>query len=99
MAAKVANIGEKMAQICDLNGKKPDIVYPTFWEYKVIFDSNGDEKSIIKECVGERNHKITPSNSSKNGKFKSFNLSVLVNNDSERLELFSLLKKHSKFVL
>ena len=47
------NIGEKMAQICDLNGKKPDIVYPTFWEYKVIFDSNADEKSIIKECVGE----------------------------------------------
>lgn len=95
----MANIGEKMAQICDLNGKKPDIVYPTFWEYKVIFDSNADEKSIIKECVGERNHKITPSNSSKNGKFKSFNLSVLVNSDSERLELFSLLKKYSKFVL
>jgi putative lipoic acid-binding regulatory protein len=99
VAAKVVNIGEKMAQICDLNGKKPDIIYPTFWEYKVIFDNLSDENSIIKECVGERNHKITPSNTSKNGKFKSFNLSVLVNNDSERLELFSLLKKHSKFVL
>lgn len=93
------NIGEKMAQICDINGKKPDIAYPTFWEYKVIFDSSSDEKSIIKECIGERNHKITPSKNSKNGKFKSFNLSVLVSSDSERLELFSLLKKHSKFVL
>ena len=88
-----------MAQICDLNGKKPDIVYPTFWEYKVIFDSNADEKSVIKECIKERNHKIIPSNTSKNGKFKSFNLSVLVSSDSERLELFSLLKKYSKFVL
>lgn len=88
-----------MAQICEINGKKPQITYPTFWEYKVIFDNFADENSIIKECVGDKNHKLTPSNSSKNGKFKSFNLVVLVSSENERLELFSLLKSRSKFVL
>ena len=88
-----------MAQICEINDKKPQITYPAFWEYKVIFDSFADENSIIKECVGDKNHKLTPSNSSKNGKFKSFNLVVLVSSEHERLELFSLLKSRSKFVL
>ncbi len=99
MAEKAENIGEKMAYICEINGKKPEIIYPTFWEYKIIFDSSSDEKSIIKECVGDRKHKLKISHTSKNGKFKSFNLSVLVNSDTERLELFTLLKKYSKFVL
>ncbi len=99
MAVKVENIGEMMAKICDFNGKKPEIIYPIFWEYKVIFDSLSDEKSIIKECVGDREYKLQSSHTSKNAKFKSFNLSVLVNNNTERLELFTLLKKHSKFVL
>ena len=70
-------------------------------ENSITSDENSiisDEKSIIKECVGDREYKLQSSHTSKNAKFKSFNLSVLVNNNTERLELFTLLKKHSKFV-
>ncbi|QQF52677.1 HP0495 family protein [Campylobacter fetus] len=87
-----------MANVCDFN-EKPEIVYPIFWEYKIILDKDSDEKNVIKECVGNRNYTLDFSKNSAEGKFKSFNLAVLVNSDEERLELFSLLKRYSKFVL
>ncbi|OFI50614.1 hypothetical protein CFF27374_00775 [Campylobacter fetus subsp. fetus] len=75
------------------------MVYPIFWEYKIILDKDSDEKNLVKECVGNRNYTLDFSKNSAEGKFKSFNLAVLVNSDEERLELFSLLKRYSKFVL
>lgn len=85
-----------MTEICN---EKVKISYPTFWEYKLILSKDCDENDIIKNTVGSREHKLVFSNHSKNGKFKSFNLNVLINNDEERLELFSLLKKYAKLVL
>ncbi|ALV23771.1 putative protein (DUF493 domain) [Campylobacter iguaniorum] len=87
-----------MPNVCDFN-KKPDISYPNFWEYKIIIDKDTDEKVLVQNCVGDRKHKLNFSKNSQNGKFKSFNLVVLVNSDEERLELFSLLRTKCKFVL
>ena len=36
-----------MATICDVNGKKPKIEYPNFWEYKVILDTKTQERKDI----------------------------------------------------
>lgn len=87
-----------MPSVCDFD-KKPDIKYPIFWEYKIILDKNDDEKELVKNLIGTKEHTLNFSKNSGNGKFKSFNLAVLVYSDEERLELFSLLKRYAKFVL
>ena len=87
-----------MATTCDLN-KEPEIIYPNFWEYKIIVLDSDNAEAIAQGVVGERQHKITPSKSSKDGKYKSYNLSVLVNSSEERLEIFSALKRVCKYVL
>lgn len=84
--------------ICDLN-KEPKIEYPNFWEYKVIFQKDEEAQKIISDIVKEREHKLVFSKFSKDEKYASYNLSVLVNSDKERLELFSALKDVSKYVL
>ena len=84
--------------ICDLN-KEPKIDYPNFWEYKVIFQKDEEAQKIISDIVKEREHKLVFSKFSKDEKYASYNLSVLVNSDKERLELFSALKDVSKYVL
>lgn len=88
-----------MAKIFDFEGKKPEILYPLFWEYKVIFENNADAKNIVKNALGDREHTLEFSKSSQNDKYQSYNLRIFVKNESERLELFSLLKRVAKFVL
>ena len=87
-----------MATTCDLN-KEPEIIYPNFWEYKIIVLDSDNAEAIVQSVVGERQHKITPSKSSKESKYKSYNLSVLVNSNQERLEIFSALRRVCKYVL
>ena len=87
-----------MATTCDLN-KEPEIIYPNFWEYKIIVLDSDNAEAIVQSVVGERQHKITPSKSSKESKYKSYNLSVLVNSNEERLEIFSALRRVCKYVL
>nr|WP_211437428.1 DUF493 domain-containing protein [Campylobacter sp. RM16190] len=88
----------KVANICELN-KEPKIEYPNFWEYKVIFEKDQNAHKIVLDIVGDREHKLVVSKSSKEGKYTSYNLSVIVNSNEERLELFSALRHVSKYVL
>ena len=87
-----------MATTCDLN-KEPEIIYPNFCEYIITVLENENAEATAQSVVGERQHKITPSKSSKEGKYKSYNLSVLVNSNQERLEIFSALRRVCKYVL
>nr|WP_211436913.1 DUF493 family protein [Campylobacter curvus] len=88
----------KVANICDLNGK-PDIKYPIFWEYKVIFDASEDANAKISQIVKDREHKVKFSKFSKDEKYASYDVSVLVFSEEERLEIFSALKHSAKYVL
>lgn len=88
-----------MENMCDLNGKEPIIEYPNFWEYKIIIEKDRNAKQIAKSVVKERKHKVVFSKHSKDGKYASYNLSIMVNSNEERLEIFSALKHICKFVL
>lgn len=88
-----------MANICDLNNQKPNINYPTFWEYKVIFQTDIDANSVAKEIIKDREFKLSFSKNSKDNKYKSYSISVLVFNDFERLQIFNAFKKVAKYVL
>lgn len=88
-----------MANIFELNDQKPEINYPTFWQYKVIFAASEDAHAKIYDVVGTRQHKIEFSKFSSDKKYASYELSVLVLSESERLEIFSGLKHSAKYVL
>ncbi|WP_300701929.1 DUF493 domain-containing protein [uncultured Campylobacter sp.] len=79
--------------------QKPIINYPSFWEYKIILEQDENAKAIVKKILLQREFKLSESNNSKNGKYKSYLLKILVDSESDRLAIFELLKKHSKFVL
>ena len=88
-----------MASICDLNNKKPKIDYPTHWEYKVIFDASDEAEAKVKDIVKDREFKLVFSKISKDKKYASYDLAVLVLSEEERLEIFSALKHEAKYVL
>ena len=88
-----------MASICDLNNKKAKIDYPTHWEYKVIFDASDEAEAKVKDIVKDREFKLVFSKFSKDKKYASYDLAVLVLSEEERLEMFSALKHEAKYVL
>ena len=88
-----------MASICDLNNKKPKIDDPTHWEYKVIFDASDEAEAKVKDIVKDREFKLVFSKFSKDKKYASYDLTVLVLSEEERLEIFSALKHEAKYVL
>jgi len=88
-----------VASICDLNNKKPKIDYPTHWEYKVIFNASDEAEAKVKDIVKDREFKLVFSKFSKDKKYASYDLTVLVLSEEERLEIFSALKHEAKYVL
>ena len=77
-----------------LEGKQLELVYPCNWCYKVIASEEETLKQAISDVIKEREHKISPSNSSKTGKYISMNLDLLVHNEDDRTFIFDALKKH-----
>lgn len=90
-----------MATTCEINGKKPEISYPCFWEYKLIINSSQKLENIIKETLKDKEYKISKSNKSKNNSYESYNVNIFVLSEDERLGLFKSFKqnKQIKFVL
>ncbi|RKV01582.1 HP0495 family protein [Helicobacter pylori] len=73
--------------------KKPTIIYPCFWDYRVIMTTN--DTSVLKELLEtyQRPFKLEFKNTSKNAKFYSFNVSMEVLDESERNEIFQKISQ------
>jgi len=80
--------------VISLDDKKLELTYPCKWNYKVIIDSHEEISAITASVLGDREHTVRKSNNSKNGKYKSHNISLLVHNDDDRHELFQQFKCH-----
>ncbi len=78
----------------DLNKHKLKLDYPCTWKYKIVILESINTKNISESVFGERKHKISQSNTSKKGKFKSYNIELLVHSDEDREELHKLLNAH-----
>lgn len=85
----------------DLNNHKLELEYPCEWCYKIVIASDKNGNKIAKEVFEDRDHKVTKSNVSKNGKFKSFNLEITVHSDEDRTNFHKVLgaHQHVKMVL
>ncbi|GAA9379035.1 DUF493 family protein [Helicobacter pylori] len=73
--------------------KKPTIIYPCLWDYRVIMTTN--DTSALKELLEtyQRPLKLEFKNTSKNAKFYSFNVSMEVSSETERNEIFQKISQ------
>ncbi|GAA8530153.1 DUF493 family protein [Helicobacter pylori] len=73
--------------------KKPTIIYPCLWDYRVIMTTN--DTSALKELLEtyQRPFKLEFKNTSKNARFYSFNVSMEVSSETERNEIFQKISQ------
>lgn len=79
-----------------LDDRKPDISYPCRWRYRVIGEGDQDIRAAIAAAVravlDDDEHEIEPSHTSRSGRYISLQLSVVVNDERQRLELGASLQ-------
>ncbi|WRB95178.1 DUF493 family protein [Helicobacter pylori] len=80
------------------DSKKPTIIYPCLWDYRVIMTTK--DESVLKELLEtyQRPFKLELKNTSKNARFYSFNVSMEVSNEAERNEIFQKISQLDKVV-
>jgi len=74
--------------------QKLELEYPCNWRYKVVGEEREKLENAIREVILERQHAIAHSNTSRNGKYVSLNLDLLVHNDDDRQFIYEALKAH-----
>jgi len=78
----------------DLSNKKLELTYPCKWCYKIVLHKDTNPNVVVKNILNDKKHNITNSKSSSKGKYKSYNINLIVNNETERLDLYNKLLKH-----
>jgi len=74
--------------------EKPQIEYPTRWGFKIIGRDKEKLQACIKEVMGEKEHLCSIGNSSRTGKFTTYNASCIVEDQEERDRLFKCFQDH-----
>jgi putative lipoic acid-binding regulatory protein len=87
--------------IIDSNSSRPEIQYPTTWQYKVIGTNLDEMIAAVEDAAGSLEHEITPSNISEGSKYYSVNLSVVVTSEAVRDIIYKKLSsnEHIKMVM
>ena len=75
--------------------EKPKIDYPTKWGFKIIGKDKEKIKQAIKEIIGKKAYTCKFSNSSKGGKFSSYNTECIVESEEERDNLYKAFTQHN----
>ncbi len=81
-------------EIINDSEKKVLLEYPCNWCYKVVATEEKALRQAITDVIDEREHTLEHSKKSKNGKYVSMNLDILVHNEDDRTFIFDALKKH-----
>ena len=87
--------------IIDPNSNRPEIQYPTNWQYKVIGTNLDEMIAAVEKVAGNLKYEITPSNVSENSKYYSVNFSVFVISEAVRDMIYKKLtsSKYIKIVM
>ena len=81
----------------DKTQERPTIEYPTNWGFKLIGRDKEALLSCIKEImkeVGDKEHLCSLGNTSKTGKFTTYNASCSVESEEERNKIFKYFETH-----
>jgi len=79
----------------DKTQDRPKIEYPTNWEFKLIGRDKDKLLASIKEAMGEKEHLCSLGNTSKTGKFRTYNASCIVDSEEERNRIFKYFEEHN----
>ena len=77
--------------------ERPEIHYPTTWGFKLIGRDKDKLLVCIKEIMkqtGDKKHLCSLGNTSKTGKFHSYNASCTVGTEEERNIIFKFFEDH-----
>lgn len=75
--------------------QQPEIAYPCHWQYKLIGEKSDTLKQAVRDIIKESPHSLTPSQSSRTGKYVSYNLEVFVSSEEVRDYYFRELRSHA----
>jgi len=78
----------------NIDERRPDIEYPTRWQYKIIGSDVEEMLSAVAESIKGLDYEVSPSNVSKNEKYFSLNVSLIVPSEVVRDIIFQNLAKH-----
>ena len=77
-----------------IDDQKPEIVYPTNWEYKIIGSDIDEMLKAVAESIEGIEYKVSPSNVSRGGKYYSLNVMLIVPTEYVRDLIFQNLSGH-----
>lgn len=85
----------------NLGDRTPDIDYPCSWTYRLIGESQQEIRALVTEILGDSDHELEHSHDSRNGRYVSLKLTLVVRNDMHRLMLYRRLSgcRAIKYVL
>ncbi len=80
--------------------EESSIDYPCEWIYKVIGSDKESVHNAIASIIQDSEYHINDSNTSKTGKYLSFDVKVMVGDEAYRNKIYQAFKEHSdiKFV-
>lgn len=87
--------------ILDSNNRRPQIDYPTEWEYKLIGENVDKLLKVVEEVLPGLEYEVKFSNVSRNEKYYSLNVMVVVTSEVLRDIIFQKFSAHPevKFVI
>lgn len=87
--------------ILDFNSKRPNIIYPCNWDYKIIGTNVDEMIKAIEIIVDRMEYELSSSKVSSKGNYISLNLRVLVTSEVIRDLIFAKLEanEYVKMVL
>jgi putative lipoic acid-binding regulatory protein len=91
---KAVNESSAQAEPAD----KPQIDYPTVWSYTLFGTSEDPVRTALQRVLGDRDHSFAASNTSKGGKYCSFQMSLAVYDEDDRLNLGEQLAAQSEIL-
>ena len=76
------------------NKSEPMITYPTRWGYRII-GTNADEiRAHVLELLADVQHELVPGRQSSGGRYVSLHLSLIVEDEAQRLAIYEHLTRH-----
>lgn len=83
----------------NIHEDKPVIEYPCRWLYKIIGSEAREIEVAVQQIMGETEHTLDLSHTSRTGKYVSFNLEVTVASEEARNFYFAALRHHASITM
>ena len=74
--------------------RRPAIDYPCPWDYQIIGKDEQSLRIAVAGILGNVEYMLTKANLSRKGRYCSLHLTVVVQNEEQRIAIFEDLRRH-----